>query len=105
MRSEADWRPPPRGPAANRAKDGSCERGIMLAQQIVMTHPAITVSLTHCVAAAVVLTLGVLPGCYATLDDPPVVVHQAAPVAVGYAEVTSAPVDIETYPSVVYEGR
>jgi len=34
-------------------------------------------------------------GCYATVDPEPV----------GYAEVDSAPVGIETYPSVVYEGH
>jgi hypothetical protein len=34
-------------------------------------------------------------GCYATVD----------PAPVGYAEVTSAPVDIETYPSVTYMGE
>jgi hypothetical protein len=36
-----------------------------------------------------------LPGCYATED----------PAPVGYVETTAAPVDIETYPSVVYEGQ
>jgi hypothetical protein len=34
-------------------------------------------------------------GCYATVDPEPV----------GYADVSSAPVNIETYPSVVYEGH
>jgi hypothetical protein len=34
-------------------------------------------------------------GCYA----------HVAPEPVGYAEVTAAPVDIETYPSVVYDGQ
>jgi hypothetical protein len=71
-----------------------------------MIHRAVTVSRTRSVATALAVALGALPGCYATLDDPPpVVVHPAAPVAIGFAEVTSAPVDIETYPSVVYEGR
>ncbi|MFI5302310.1 MAG: hypothetical protein ACHREM_29815, partial [Polyangiales bacterium] len=36
-----------------------------------------------------------LTGCYASVEAP----------TVGYADTTSAPVDIETYPSVVYEGQ
>ncbi len=46
-------------------------------------------------AGAVALAVGGLTGCYATVDPQPV----------GYAETTAAPVDIETYPSVVYDGQ
>jgi hypothetical protein len=41
-----------------------------------------------------VLTLAA-SACYATVEPEPV----------GYAYVTSAPADVETYPSVYYEGR
>jgi hypothetical protein len=44
--------------------------------------------------AAAALAAAATTGCYAYAEPD-----------VGYAEVTSAPVDIETYPSVTYEGR
>jgi hypothetical protein len=46
-------------------------------------------------AAGAAIAVGALTGCYATVDPQPV----------GYAETTSAPVDIETYPSVTYLGQ
>ncbi len=47
------------------------------------------------IGAAIAFAASAVAGCYASAEPP----------AVGYAEVTSAPVDIETYPSVVYEGQ
>jgi hypothetical protein len=48
-------------------------------------------------AGASVLAVALLvPACQAEVEPEPVV---------GYAQVTSAPADIETYPYVVYEGR
>ncbi len=46
------------------------------------------------VLAATAVSLSVA-GCYATVEPEPV----------GYADTTAAPVNIETYPSVVYEGH
>jgi len=51
--------------------------------------------LRHCATIAVAAAAASLAGCYASVDPPPV----------GYAETTAAPVDIETYPSVVYGGE
>ncbi len=45
--------------------------------------------------AATALVGTTVAGCYA----------RAEPPVVGYADTTSAPVDIETYPSVAYEGQ
>jgi hypothetical protein len=48
-----------------------------------------------CVAGVFAITACSVTGCYAHVEPEPV----------GYAEVTAAPVDIETYPSVVYGGQ
>ena len=47
-------------------------------------------------AGASALAFALLPACQAAVEPEPVY---------GYAEITSAPADIETYPYVVYEGR
>ena len=52
---------------------------------------------SRCAAGVVATLLCAMTGCYA--DAPP------PPPAVSYTETTAAPVDIETYPSVVYEGQ
>jgi hypothetical protein len=49
----------------------------------------------RCVAGVFAVTACSVTGCYAHVDPEPV----------GYADVTAAPVDIETYPSVVYGGQ
>jgi hypothetical protein len=49
----------------------------------------------RCIAGVFTIAACAVTGCYAHVDPEPV----------GYADVTSAPVDIETYPSVVYDGQ
>jgi hypothetical protein len=51
--------------------------------------------LSQCAAGLLAVAVSSVTGCYASV----------APQPVGYADVTSAPVDIDTYPSVVYEGQ
>jgi hypothetical protein len=53
-------------------------------------------TISRCAASAISVAVASLAGCYASVDPPP-------PVA--YTETTAAPVDIETYPSVVYLGE
>jgi hypothetical protein len=53
------------------------------------------IHLPRCATGVIAIVASTLAGCYATAEPP----------AVDYAVTTSAPVDIETYPSVVYEGQ
>jgi hypothetical protein len=48
-----------------------------------------------CAAGVIAVAVSAMAGCYATAEPP----------AVDYADTTSAPVDIDTYPSVVYGGQ
>jgi hypothetical protein len=50
---------------------------------------------TRRAAGILAVAASALTGCYATVDPQPV----------DYAETTGAPVDIETYPSVMYGGQ
>jgi hypothetical protein len=49
----------------------------------------------RCITGVFTIAACSVTGCYAHVDPEPV----------GYVEVTAAPVDIETYPSVVYGGQ
>jgi hypothetical protein len=83
-----------RGPILELIRAARCEtlvRGAS-AEEDPMVHLS---RLSRLAAGILAISTGGLAGCYATAEPP----------AVGYADTTSAPVDIETYPSVVYEGQ
>jgi hypothetical protein len=81
-RAVADWRVNPRA----GGRDTSLQYALLMKRE---RH------LPRYVVCILAIGASALTGCYAALDPQPV----------GYTVVSAAPVDIETYPSVLYAGQ